>query len=235
MSDKSGQKYTEIITSSPYKIGNHQEGTSKPMGRPRIHLKKREVEYAISMTSSMREASAFSKVSYNTFKKFAKQYECWIPNTRSKHSHNIGKSQRFLHSIFRGELVSDYKETTLLKKAFAENYLEQLCSNCNADFKHFLPPTVPPLVLDFLDGNNKNGKVDNLRVLCLNCVYELRHYKHKSWYRHRDVPIARTIDDELEPQIMVSKENQDISSDTATIEEVEFLPFEEFQKTLEHH
>jgi hypothetical protein len=78
-------------------------------------------------------------------------------------------------------------------------------------------------VLDFLDGNNKNGKVDNLRILCLNCVYELRHYKHKAWYRHRDVPIVEIIEDELEPQI---------PQDPVAIEEVEYIPFEEFQKTL---
>ena len=93
------------------------------------------------------------------------------------------------------------------------------------DFKHFLPPTIPPLVLDFLDRNNKNGKVDNLRVLCLNCVYELRHYKHKAWYRHRDVPIVEIIDDQLEPQITIPE---------PAVEEVEFIPFEEFQKSLDN-
>jgi hypothetical protein len=200
-----------------YKIG------TKQMGRPSINLKKREIEYAIGVTQSMREAAMYCKVSYNTFKKFAKQYELWSP------SHKTGRTgprikNKFIHSVLRGDMISNYRETALLKKAIEEGYLEQSCTNCNADFKHFLPPTIPPLVLDFLDCDNKNGKVDNLRVLCLNCVYELRHYKHKAWYRHRDVPIVEIIDDQLEPQITIPD---------PAIEEVEFIPFEDFQKSLE--
>ena len=199
-----------------YKIG------TKQMGRPLINLKKREIFHAIGVTQSMREAAMYCKVSYNTFKKFAKQYELWSPSNKKGRTGPRFKN-KFIHSILRGEMISNYRETALLKSAIQEGYLTQSCSNCEADFKHFLPPTIPPLVLDFLDGNNKNGKVDNLRILCLNCVYELRHYKHKAWYRHRDVPIVEIIEDELEPQI---------PQDPVAIEEVEYIPFEEFQKTL---
>ena len=192
------------------------------MGRPSINLKKREIFHAIGVTQSMREAAMYCKVSYNTFKKFAKQYELWSPSNKKGRTGPRFKN-KFIHSILRGEMISNYRETALLKSAIQEGYLTQSCSNCEADFKHFLPPTIPPLVLDFLDGNNKNGKVDNLRILCLNCVYELRHYKHKAWYRHRDVPIVEIIEDELEPQI---------PQDPVAIEEVEYIPFEEFQKTL---
>jgi hypothetical protein len=200
-----------------YKIG------SKPMGRPSINLKKREIFHAIGVTQSMREAAMYCKVSYNTFKKFAKQYELWSPSNKQGRTGPRIKN-KFIHNVLRGEMISNYRETALLKKAVEEGYLAQACSNCKADFTHFLPPTIPPLVLDFLDGNNKNGKVDNLRILCLNCVYELRHYKHQSWYRHRDNPIVEIIDDELEPKL---------PQDPTAIEEVEFIPFEDFQKTLE--
>ena len=200
-----------------YKIG------TKQMGRPSINLKKREIFHAIGVTQSMREAAMYCKVSYNTFKKFAKQYELWSPSNRKGRTGPRIKN-KFIHSVLRGEMISNYRETSLLKKAIQEGYLTQSCSNCEADFSHFLPPTIPPLVLDFLDGNNKNGKVDNLRILCLNCVYELRHYKHKAWYRHRDNPIVEIIDDELEPMI---------PQDPTAIEEVTFIPFEDFQKTLQ--
>jgi len=171
----------------------------------------------------MREAAMYCKVSYNTFKKFAKQYDLWSPSNKKGRTGPRIKN-KFIHNVLRGEMISNYRETALLKKAIEEGYLAQACSNCKADFTHFLPPTIPPLVLDFLDGNNKNGKVDNLRILCLNCVYELRHYKHQAWYRHRDNPIVEIIDDELEPKL---------PQDPTAIEEVEFIPFEDFQKTLE--
>jgi len=193
------------------------------MGRPSINLKKREIFHAIGVTQSMREAAMYCKVSYNTFKKFAKQYELWSPSNKQGRTGPRIKN-KFIHNVLRGEMISNYRETALLKKAIEEGYLAQACSNCKADFTHFLPPTIPPLVLDFPDGNNKNGKVDNLRILCLNCVYELRHYKHQAWYRHRDNPIVEIIDDELEPKL---------PQDPTAIEEVEFIPFEDFQKTLE--
>ena len=193
------------------------------MGRPSINLKKREIFHAIGVTQSMREAAMYCKVSYNKLKKFAKQYELWSPSNKQGRTGPRIKN-KFIHNVLRGEMISNYRETALLKKAIEEGYLAQACSNCKADFTHFLPPTIPPLVLDFLDGNNKNGKVDNLRILCLNCVYELRHYKHQAWYRHRDNPIVEIIDDELEPKL---------PQDPTAIEEVEFIPFEDFQKTLE--
>ena len=198
--------------------------TKKQMGRPPILLKKREIQYAIGITKSMREAAMYCKVSYNTFKKFAIEYDVWNPQPNKKGSkRGPYKDNKFIHNVLRGDMISKYRETVLLKKAILEGYLEQNCSNCDADFKHFLPPTIPPLVLDFLDGNNKNGHVDNLRTLCLNCVYELRHYEDKAWYRHRKVPIVDIIDNQLEPQITVPK----------SVEEVEYIPFEEFQKSLE--
>ena len=57
----------------------------------------------------------------------------------------------------------------------------------------------------------------------MNCVYELRHYEDKAWYRHRKVPIVDIIDNQLEPQITLPK----------SVEEVEYIPFEEFQNSLE--
>ena len=100
-----------------------------------------------------------------------------------------------------------------------EAYLEKKCSNCDADFTHILEPETPPLVLDFLDRDSRNGKQENLRVLCLNCVYELRA-KHRGWYRHREIPINSVIDDQLPPKIEIKDES------------LEFIPFENFQKTL---
>ena len=75
-------------------------------------------------------------------------------------------------------------------------------------------------MLDFLDRDTTNGKQDNLRVLCLNCVYSLKS-THKGWYRHREIPLNQVIDDELPPEIEVKEE------------ELEWTPFEKFQKTLD--
>ena len=80
-------------------------------------------------------------------------------------------------------------------------------------------------MLDFLDGDNKNGSQDNLRALCLNCVYELKHNSDKAWYRHRDKPIVEILDTTEPPETSVIQQEQPA---------LEYIPFEDFQKTLEN-
>ena len=190
-------------------------------GRTRINLSRGKVEHAISVTNSMRQAAIYLNLSYNIFKREAKKHSLWAPGKTSdvKKVHSGALSSTMLVKILRGEQMMNYRETLLLKKDFHEAYLEKKCSNCDADFTHILEPETPPLVLDFLDRDSRNGKQENLRVLCLNCVYELRA-KHRGWYRHREIPINRVIDDQLPPKIEIKDES------------LEFIPFENFQKTL---
>ena len=106
-----------------------------------------------------------------------------------------------------------------------------------------------PLVLDFLDKNHNNTKLENLRVLCINCLYGLQRTQ-KGWYRHREIPLNDVIDNRLPRDIKVEDKStvpQDIPTtppveitqeDAVPIqdnqESVDFIPFEEFQKTLEN-
>ena len=102
---------------------------------------------------------------------------------------------------------------------------------------------------EHLDKNHNNTKLENLRVLCLNCVYTLQTTQ-KGWYRHREIPLNDTIDNKLPRDIKVEKESEvphdipttppvEITEDNAVPiqdnqESVDFIPFEEFQKTLEN-
>ena len=86
----------------------------------------------------------------------------------------------------------------------------------------------PPLILDFLDKNPQNTKIENLRALCFNCVYSL-YYTLKGWYRHRDTAIRQAVD-AAEPQMPDESEViEDSQSDNLT-----YIPFEEFQKSLKN-
>ena len=80
----------------------------------------------------------------------------------------------------------------------------------------------PPLILDFLDKNPQNTELSNLRALCFNCVYELAPLKN-GWYRHRETPIGRALDEAEpgEPPIEIPKDDK-----------LSYIPFEEFQKML---
>tara|TARA_B100000287_G_scaffold2037_1_gene2013 strand:+ start:345 stop:1025 length:681 start_codon:yes stop_codon:yes gene_type:complete len=215
-------------------------------GRPSKQPSKKKVEYAIKSTQSMRMAAEYINLSYQTFRKYAKLYDLWkpLPSSKGVRKRNSTKVSPFdLKKILTGENPSPYRETVLLKKAFTEGYLAMKCSNCDYDCTHITDLT-PPLVLDFLDKNHNNTHLDNLRVLCLNCIYTLASTQ-KGWYRHRDVPLVIAIDDLLEKDIEIStaiddiipeniedvEPNTDILSDDKP--ELEYIPFEEFQKTLQ--
>ena len=213
-------------------------------GRPAKNPTKRQIEAAIKSTQSMKMASEYLNMSYQTFKKYAKLYDLWnpLPSSAGIRKRNSTKITPYdLKKILSGENPSPFRETTLLKRAFQEGYLEQKCSNCGCDYTH-VTDTSYPLLLDFLDKNHLNTKIENLRVLCLNCVYQLQT-TIRGWYRHRDVPLSQAINNQLpldisvEPQEIAEKESVP-QVELEPIEdkqpELEYIPFEEFQKSLEN-
>ena len=140
---------------------------------------------------------------------------------------NLGSALKHdLKQILEGKNPNPYREDTLLDKAIREGYMACQCSNCGADFSHMKGSTrQPPLILDFLDRNTQNTKVENLRALCFNCVYELAPLKN-GWYRHRETPIGQALDEAIpgEPEIEIPKDDK-----------LSYIPFEEFQKMLSAH
>jgi hypothetical protein len=202
-------------------------------------------------------AAEYINLSYQTFRKYAKLYDLWtpLPSSAGVRKRNSTKVSPYdLKKILSGENPSPFRETVLLKKAFKEAYLEQKCSECGYDCSTILHKT-PPLVIDFLDKDHNNTKIDNLRVLCLNCIYLLASTQ-KGWYRHRDVPLVIAVDELLQKDITINTAIDDIVSDEAILTtsetdsivppapassdtliespELEYIPFEEFQKTLDN-
>ena len=201
-------------------------------GRP---TKARQMTYevintAIQSAQSMSQAAIYAGVSLNTFKKYAKQHGLWAPLPSSKGIVRSVNSQftKDIKSILEGKSPNPYREQTLLSKAIKEGYIACKCSNCSQDFTDYQMRKDPPLILDFLDKNPQNTKIENLRALCFNCVYSL-YYTLKGWYRHRDTAIRQAMD-AAEPQMPDESEViEDSQSDNLT-----YIPFEEFQKSLKN-
>ena len=181
-------------------------------GRP---TKARQMTYevintAIQSTQSMSQAAIYAGVSLNTFKKYAKKHDLWAPLPSSKGIVRSVNSQftKDIKSILEGKSPNPYREQTLLSKAIKEGYIACKCSNCSQDFTDYQMRKDPPLILDFLDKNPQNTKIENLRALCFNCVYSL-YYTLKGWYRHRDTAIRQAMD-AAEPQMPdISEETTD--------------------------
>ena len=67
----------------------------------------------------------------------------------------------------------DYSSTKLLKRLLREGYLEECCGNCGYD-EYRTSDMSKPLMLDYLDDDQTNKELANLRVLCYNCYYILK-------------------------------------------------------------
>lgn len=201
----------------------------KKAGRPSkgMALSKANIELAIKSTQSMGQAGLYMGVSKNTFKKYAKLHGLWKPIKSFKgirKTGNVGSQLKHdLKQILEGKNPNPFREETLLTKGIREGYIPCQCSNCDADFSHIdSQKTLPPLILDFLDKNPMNTKLENLRVLCFNCVYELASSK-KGWYRHRTTVLGEILDDITpgEPERAIPKDDK-----------MSYIPFEDFQKLL---
>ncbi len=208
-------------------------------GRPQARqMTYDNINAAIKSTKSMSQAAIYLGVSYNTFTKYAKQHGLFKPLKSSK---GIVRSVNsvFTHdikSILEGKNPNPFREQTLLSRAIREGYIPCQCNNCGEDFSEYKMRKDPPLILDFLDKDPQNTKIENLRALCFNCVYGL-YYTLKGWYRHRDTAIRQAVD-AAEPTVPEQSTNtvptvpQDSEEPAPKDDKLSYIPFEEFQKSL---
>ena len=149
------------------------------IGRPiRIHgkrlvLTKNMILNSQENTKSAAEAARWLGVSFNTYKKWAKQYNVF---EQHKNQEGVGIKKGWatykvpIDDIITGERQPPdrYSFSVLKKRLIEEGYFQDECHNC-AYNEINLKTEKTCLNLDFKDGNTKNFKMDNLRLLCPNC------------------------------------------------------------------
>ena len=67
----------------------------------------------------------------------------------------------------------------LKNRLIDESYFYEECSNCGYNEVNLKTEKVC-LAIDFTDGNHKNFKIDNLRLLCPNCYLSFNGFFHNS-------------------------------------------------------
>ena len=147
-----------------------KQGMNPYRGR---QIPKGAVQAAISKTLSMRAAAKELNVAYNTFKKYAKLYDLWETNQAGV---GIKKGWAMQGVQAAGLLAGkhpNYPHYRLQEKLMREGYLAQECNNCGFD-DYRRSDMTSPLIIDFMDGDGTNHKIDNLRLLCFNCFYILK-------------------------------------------------------------
>lgn len=152
-------------------------------GRSAINLGESEIRYAIENTRSNAEAARFIKVSFTTYKKYAKMYTdsktqltLYDMHTNqagygiTKNTPRATNGMYSIEKILAGDYPS-YPTWKLRNRILALGILNEECSSCGYAERRVTDDTVP-LLLDHTDGNTTNHRIENIQLLCLNCYYQ---------------------------------------------------------------
>ena len=152
----------------------------------RVVLTKKMIEGAQENTKSAAEASRWLGVSYNTYKKWSNYYGVF-----EQHLNQSGRGIRKgwasykvpLEDILTGKREPPKRHThgIIKKRLIVEGYFQEECSHCGYNETNLSTEKVC-LNIDFVDGHNKNFKVENLRLLCPNCYLSFNGMFHNSKY-----------------------------------------------------
>jgi 5-methylcytosine-specific restriction endonuclease McrA len=108
---------------------------------------------------SMAKAASALGLHFNTFKKYALEYNCYKPNQAGR---GIKKDIKL-----RIHKIEDYAtRASVRKRIIKENLLPYECNECG--IKEWKGKALS-LHLDHINGMNGDNRIENLRFLCPNC------------------------------------------------------------------
>jgi len=139
-------------------------------------LSVQQIKAAQSQTMSNMAAARYLHVSYQHYKRFAKEYGLF-----ESHKNQSGKGiPKFLnHSskepalidIIEGRVsAASFNPQKLKYRLIQEGYLAEKCNCCDFEERRVLDYKMP-LILHFKDKNTNNYFADNIEMLCYNCYY----------------------------------------------------------------
>ena len=106
---------------------------------------------------------------YDQIKKYINEYDCDISHFKgqawNKGLTRVGSYRRQLIDILVSN--SDYQSYKLKKRLFLAGLKTPFCEKCNWCEK--TENGIVPLELDHINGDRKDNRIENLRILCPNC------------------------------------------------------------------
>lgn len=154
---------------------------SRYKGGRTLYLTKPLIEKAISLTRSNQAAAAYLKVSFPTYKKYAKLFKndqgvSLFDSHRNQSGRGLVKprvdDRKFkLDDILMGKHPT-YPRDKLFKRILASKHIPEQCSHCGFHTKRDSDLKIP-LILHHKNDNITDHRVDNLELLCYNCYFLL--------------------------------------------------------------
>jgi len=143
-------------------------------GRGARPLLKSEILEAQDQSRSAAEAARKLDVSYNTYKKWARQYGIF---DRLKNQAGVGirKTSMTGGAVPLEDVVvhgkhPKYSHSKLQKRLIRDGVFEEKCSNCGFDEKRITDLQVP-LKLNHINGDGTDHRLENLELVCYNCWF----------------------------------------------------------------
>lgn len=146
-------------------------------------MTRQQVESALAAATSVKEAARMINVSYGTLKRYAKMYvdEVTGKTLLEKFKNPSGKGQNRnydkLTSIYSPEkLFRNGQNATLERIAKLKQIvvgralLPLLCNKCGYHERR-LTDMKPPLLLNFVNKNKCDWRMENLELICYNCYF----------------------------------------------------------------
>lgn len=147
------------------------------LGRYSKPITQSEIQEAIDRAPSAKMAAKLLGVCYLTFKTHARKYGIHITKgwpivkgtkaPRSLSNPHVGKYP--IDDILDGK-HPDFPIHRLKDKLIRSGIKKAECEQCGFHERRITDGKLP-LLLNFEDGNNKNHKLENMRLLCYNCTF----------------------------------------------------------------
>ncbi len=144
-------------------------------GRPKKLLIAGQILAAQAISKSEAEVAVKLGVSFMTYRKYARMYGLY-GRVSNKAGKGIDKSIKNedggkypLNQILEGKFPN-YSNNRLKTRLIRSQRIEEKCNKCNFAERRITDSSIP-LLLSFVDGNEKNKKKENLELLCYNCYY----------------------------------------------------------------
>ena len=163
-----------------------------------------QIKAAQEKSRSALEAARTLGISYNTYKKYARLYGIF-EDLKNQSGVGIERKVGIRNTKYHIEDLIDGKHLRyplhkFKNKLFDSGYLPKVCGSCGFSEERITDGKMP-LLIDFLDGNLNNRKLENIRPLCYNCFFLLvgdRNVKH--WYAENGGQITEDEEKKLQEQ-----------------------------------
>jgi hypothetical protein len=139
-------------------------------GRRRV-ITKKMIEDAQAVTKSNAEASRWLSINYLTYRKYAKMYGLFEGHLNQRGigiKKGYGKYRQPLDVLLARDRKNKLTRRYLKKRLISDGWVEEACSSCGYN-EIVMGRESVALLLDFIDGDDENTQLDNIRLLCPNC------------------------------------------------------------------